>query len=170
VLCGKGFTLIRNISAVGPSRGLWSLEAEAVGAMTLLGPSVHELHQNIFSTSAAFLLSSPSVVLFNTAFLCHKQIRADLPRSHISDYLPPKAISSFAYEKFGVLFNSPRPFPHRGEGVLVCPRGFGVISRLQLASEKQGQVLSIYPPRAETRWCTCHPMGEPLRRLCVLRA
>jgi hypothetical protein len=161
VLCGEGITLIRDPSAEC---------AERIGAMTLIGPSVHELLQIIFSTSAAFLLSSPSVVLFNTAFLCHKQIRADLPRSHTSDYVPTKVMPSFAYEKFGVFFNSPRPFLHRGEGAQVCPRGFGVIPRLQLASEKQGQVLPIYPPRVETRWCACDPMGEPLRRLCVLRA
>jgi hypothetical protein len=53
----------------------------------------------------------PSVVLFNAAFLCHKQIRCGLwpaIRSHDRH--------QYAYEKFGVLFILPSsPSSARGE-------------------------------------------------------
>jgi hypothetical protein len=84
---------------------------------------------SVTQTSSPF---SSSVVLFNAAFLCYKQIcywfRSLLSR--------PSGLS-FAYEKFGVIFNSSRPFPPgKVTGLPVRVRRD---SRLQLASEKQGK-------------------------------
>jgi hypothetical protein len=137
--------------------------------MTLLGPSVHELTSKYISRLCGFF-SLPSVVLFNTAFLCHKQIHADLPRSQISDFWPYRGyyllhMRNSEYSSTHLLSLSP-PWGR-------CT-GLPARVRRDLTSAigiRKAGASSIYiSASCGDKLGACYPMGEPLRRLCVLRA
>jgi hypothetical protein len=100
-----------------------------------------------------------SAVLINAAFLCYKQICPGSPIITIRSHDHSLHMRNSEYSSYHL-----PSLPCEGEQVY--PRRCGVISRLQLASEKQGRSILIYQLLVgREKGPVPVPMGGPLRRL-----